>query len=69
MKSFSCPTLFITLNPTDIYHKLLHILASGDLEEFPELPQWQRSKCVMDNPEAATVFFDLIIKAFVRIIL
>ena len=69
LKTNGCPTLFLTLNPYDIHHKLVHILSSSTPNNFQNLSAFDRAKQVANNPAAVAMFFDIIIKAFVNIIL
>lgn len=69
IKSHGCPTLFLTLNPADVHSRLLHVLCRGNERTFIDMSSWERAKQVADNPVAAALFFDIIIKHFIRIIL
>ncbi|KAI0039801.1 hypothetical protein FA95DRAFT_1456977, partial [Auriscalpium vulgare] len=69
LKTFGCPALYVTLNPSDINHRLLHVLCGGNPDTFHLLTAFERMKQVADNPVAAAKFFDVMMKAFIRIIL
>lgn len=64
LKSYGCPALFMTLNPSDIHHKLMHILSGQSESTFDSSDYFTRKKNVADHPGAAAVFFDVMIKAF-----
>ena len=68
------PAFFITLNPSDINHPLVRVLAGDnicleDLESGQELSEWDRKLLVADNPAACAKFFHEMISNFVTIIL
>jgi Helitron helicase-like domain at N-terminus/PIF1-like helicase len=68
------PTLFVTLNPSDVHNPLVRILAGEyvnieDLVEGQEIQDWRRSMIVAKNPASCAIFFDLVIRQFIHIIL
>lgn len=69
LKTYGCPALFITLNPADIHHKLMHILSGRSEATFGETSSFSRKKNVADHPASAAVFFDTMINAFIKHIL
>ena len=69
LKTYSCSTLFLTLNLYNIYYKLIHILSNGPFIDFNNLFAFNRTKQIADNPTAVAIFFDIIIKVSVNIIL
>ena len=69
LKMNGCPTLFLTLNPSDIHYKLVYVLSGGDPALFHDLSAFKRARQVADNPAAAATFFDIIIKVFIQFIL
>ncbi|VDC00928.1 unnamed protein product [Peniophora sp. CBMAI 1063] len=69
LKSFGCPTLFVTLNPTDVLSLQLHVLCGGDPNQFGQMTDYQRTKQVVDHPAETAIWFDRIIKSFIKIIL
>ncbi|EIM87295.1 uncharacterized protein STEHIDRAFT_56488, partial [Stereum hirsutum FP-91666 SS1] len=64
LKTNGCPALFITLNPADIHHKLMHILSGHSEASFVETDKFHRAKNVAAHPAAAAIFFDIMIRAF-----
>lgn len=64
LKANGSPALFITLNPSDIHHKLMHILSGQSESTFEDMDKFQRAKNVAQHPAAAAIFFDIMIKAF-----
>lgn len=68
------PTLFITINPSDVDHPLVRLLGGedmclDDINRGEELSKWQRSLFAAKNPSACAVFFDLMITQFIKTIL
>ncbi|KAH6873742.1 hypothetical protein BKA70DRAFT_1129784, partial [Coprinopsis sp. MPI-PUGE-AT-0042] len=70
------PTLFITLNPSDIHNPLVRAYSSDlgagvDWGILPgeELSSWRRMMLAADNPAACAKFFDFMIKGFIEVIL
>ncbi|KAI9068165.1 hypothetical protein FKP32DRAFT_1600664 [Trametes sanguinea] len=56
------PTLFVTLNPSDVHHPLVRLLAGDDIdinqiEVGEELTEWQRKVLAARNPSACARFF------------
>ena len=66
---YGCPTFFITFDPTNIYHILVHILFGKDPFTFVHLTSFDHTKQVVDNPATAATFFDIMMKAFIFIYL
>lgn len=67
-------TLFLTINPSDINHPLVRLLAGEDinLEDMnrgEDLNLWRRGLIVANNPSACALFFDTMIRNFIRIVL
>ncbi|PPQ81758.1 hypothetical protein CVT26_007391 [Gymnopilus dilepis] len=70
------PTLFITLNPSDVDHPIVRILGGeaistddlykGNMQEFDA---WRRKVYAARNPAASAKFFDLMIQTFIKVIL
>ncbi|KAF8193072.1 hypothetical protein K438DRAFT_1443719, partial [Mycena galopus ATCC 62051] len=69
IKKFSTPALFLTINPADIADPLLAAIAGVDPGKWRAMSSTDRQVFVAKNPGAAAVFFDEVIKAFIRIIL
>lgn len=68
------PAFFITLNPSDVNHPLIRLLAGHDidlerLEAGQELSEWDRRLVVANNPAACAKFFHEMISKFISIIL
>ena len=68
------PTLFVTLNPSDLNHPLVQLYAGYDVsleEEMrgEELSEWNRKVTVAKNPAACARFFHTIMSKFIWIIL
>ena len=71
---YGTPAFFITLNPSDVNHPLVRLLAGDnirmeDLQMGQELTEWQRMQLVAGNPGACAKFFHTIISSFVDIVL
>ncbi len=68
------PALFITLNPSDVNHPLVRLLAGEnvsleDVTVGEELTEWQRKLMAARNPVACAMFFHTMISAFVNVVL
>lgn len=68
------PTLFITLNPSDVDHPLVRLYAGDevnleDMSRGEGLDPWRRKMMAAKNPAACALFFDRIIKRFIKVIL
>ena len=68
------PAFFITLNPSDINHPLVSLMAGEDIcletmERGQELSEWQRKLIVSRNPAACAKFFHTVISSFIDIVL
>lgn len=68
------PTLFVTLNPSDVDHPIVRLLTGEDIDlndisRGEDLSKWQRSLLAAKNPAACARFFHLMISAFISIIL
>ncbi|KIM23130.1 hypothetical protein M408DRAFT_77987 [Serendipita vermifera MAFF 305830] len=71
---FGAPSLFITINPSDVNNPLVRLIAGHDinLEDMTRgepLSKFLRQKLVAKNPHIAAKFFDRVIKAFIQKIL
>ncbi|KAJ7126132.1 hypothetical protein C8R44DRAFT_830719 [Mycena epipterygia] len=69
MKKMATPALFLTLNPADIIDPLLGAMAGIAPEVWAAMTSFQRHRFVARNPGPAAMFFDEVIKNFIRIIL
>ncbi|KAJ7326157.1 hypothetical protein DFH08DRAFT_639273, partial [Mycena albidolilacea] len=69
IKKLSTPALFLTLNPADIADPLLGAMAGVFPDEWKSWDGFKRRKFIAENPGPAAIFFDEVIKAFIRIIL
>ncbi|KAI0716620.1 hypothetical protein C8Q76DRAFT_617753, partial [Earliella scabrosa] len=68
------PTLFVTLNPSDVDHPLVrlyvgHNIQLEDIARGEDMSAWQRSLLVSRHPGACARFFDTMMKNFISIIL
>ena len=68
------PAFFITLNPSDIHHPLVRLLAGDQiqlesLQPGQELKDWARMEMVANNPGACARFFHTMISSFISIVL
>lgn len=68
------PTLFITLNPADTHNPLVRLLSGEDivLEDVTrgeDLDDWGRKLVVAKNPRACAIFFHIMMKKFISVIL
>jgi len=60
--------LFVTINPADTYHPLLGVLGGLTVERWQEMTGHERTVFVARNPGPAAQFFDVMINAFLNII-
>ncbi|KAI0706589.1 hypothetical protein C8Q76DRAFT_597651, partial [Earliella scabrosa] len=63
------PAFFITLNPSDVNHPLVRLLAGKDVslehvEQGEELSEWRRRLVVAEHPAACAKFFHTMISSF-----
>lgn len=65
----STPALFITLNPADVMNPLMGVLGGINPDAWRAMSKFERTKFVALHPAAAAKFFDIIIRAFIDIIL
>ncbi|KAJ7773136.1 hypothetical protein B0H16DRAFT_1304990, partial [Mycena metata] len=68
------PTLFITLNPSDVDNPIVRLLAGDDivLEDLvrgEDIDTWKRKMFAAKNPAACAKFFDIMITRFIEIVL
>ncbi|KAF5322401.1 hypothetical protein D9619_001300 [Psilocybe cf. subviscida] len=68
------PTLFITLNPSDVDNPIVRLLTGEDIrledvERGEDMSSWQRRLLAARHPAECALFFDLMITKFVKIIL
>lgn len=68
------PTLFVTLNPSDVDHPLVRLNAGHDIDledisRGEDLDKWSRALVAAKNPSACAIFFDTMITRFIRIVL
>ena len=68
------PAFFITLNPSDIHHPLVRLLAGDQiqlesLQHGQELKDWQHMEMVANKPGACARFFHTMISSFISIVL
>jgi len=68
LKKYSTPPLFVTINPADTYHPLLGVLGGLTVEHWQEMTGYERTVFVARNPGPAAQFFDVMINAFLNII-
>ncbi|KAJ7927862.1 hypothetical protein B0H13DRAFT_1568883, partial [Mycena leptocephala] len=69
MKKMSTPALFLTINPADICDPLLGAMGGIEPEVWANMTSKSRKQFIAQNPAAAALFFDEVIKSFVEIIL
>ncbi|KAJ7040624.1 hypothetical protein C8F04DRAFT_948395, partial [Mycena alexandri] len=68
------PTLFITLNPSDVDNPIVRLLAGDDivLEDLArgeDMDTWKRKMFAAKNPAACARFFDVVINKFIEVVL
>ncbi|KAJ6510126.1 hypothetical protein C8R47DRAFT_965020, partial [Mycena vitilis] len=68
------PTLFVTLNPSDVDNPIVRLLVGEDirLEDLArgeDMDGWSRKILAARNPAACAVFFDLMVSRFISIVL
>lgn len=70
----STPTLFVTLNPADVDNPIVRLFAGEDINvdditRGEDMDSWHRKLLAAQNPAACALFFDMMIKNFIKIIL
>jgi len=70
----STPTLFVTINPSDVDSPIVRLYSGEsvnleDLSRGEGLDSWRRRLLAAKNPAACALYFDLMIKRFVDVIL
>lgn len=68
MKKYSTPALFVTLNPFDTTNPLLGALGNIPPDVWRSMDGFDRGRFVAQNPATAALFFDIMITAFLDII-
>lgn len=68
------PSLFITLNPSDVDHPLVRLLSGEDIDleditRGEDMDEWKRKLHAAKNPAACALFFDLMMRNFIQIVL
>ncbi|TFK89704.1 hypothetical protein K466DRAFT_486324, partial [Polyporus arcularius HHB13444] len=68
------PAFFITLNPSDVNHPLVRLLAGDninleDASVGEDLTEWRRRLLVARNPGACAMFFHTMISTFISVVL
>ncbi|PPQ65631.1 hypothetical protein CVT26_000573 [Gymnopilus dilepis] len=68
------PTLFITINPSDVDHPLVRLFGGEDIDlddilRGEDMDSWRRKVFAAKKPGACALFFDFMIQNFIRIIL
>ena len=68
------PTLFMTLNPSDVDNPIVRLFSGEDinLEDIArgeDMTSWRRKLLAARNPAACALFFDLMIRKFIEVIL
>lgn len=68
------PTLFVTLNPSDVDHPLVRLNAGHDIDleditRGEDLDKWGRMLLAAKNPSACALFFHSMITGFISIVL
>ena len=68
------PSFYITINPADVYNPLVKFLAGADIDIDQLLPEqvpdyMEQSILIAKNPFVAARFFNIYMKAFLKIIL
>lgn len=67
-------TLFVTLSPSDVNNPIVRLYAGEDIDledisRGEDLNEWRRKLLASRNPVACALFFDLMIKKFIKVIL
>ena len=68
LKKYSTPALFVTINPANTYHPLLGVLGGLTVDQWQQMTGHERTVFVARNPGPAAQFFDVMINAFLNII-
>ncbi|KAJ7821159.1 hypothetical protein B0H13DRAFT_1546307, partial [Mycena leptocephala] len=68
------PTIFITLNPSDVDNPIVRLLVGEDirledLSRGEDMDGWSRKILAARNPAACALFFDLMISKFISVVL
>ncbi|KAJ3504785.1 hypothetical protein NLJ89_g7757 [Agrocybe chaxingu] len=71
---YGTPTLFITLNPSDVDNLLVRLFSGEDIDledltRGEDLSSWKRRMHAAWNPVACALFFDFIVSKFISIVL
>jgi hypothetical protein len=68
------PSFYVTVNPADTHNPIVKFLAGGDIDidkmlehEIPNF--WEQSLLVSSNPVIGARFFNIYLKAFLRVVL
>jgi hypothetical protein len=69
MKKMSTPALFLTINPAEICDPLLGAMGGIDPDVWANMTSKSRKQFIAQNPAAAALFFDEVIKSFIEIML
>ncbi|PPQ66487.1 hypothetical protein CVT26_011176 [Gymnopilus dilepis] len=68
------PTLFITLNPSDVHNPIVRIFGAEEadvdtISQGEDIQSWRRRIYAAKNPSACAKFFDLMITTFIDVVL
>lgn len=74
MMNVGLPSLYVTINPADVYNPVVRLLAGEEIDIDDILPNehstyWDQAKAVAENPCLGAKFFDVYIRAFLSFIL
>ena len=69
MKKYCTPALFITINPSDVNHPLVAVMAGIEPDVWRAMDYHSRAKFVANNPGPAAQFFDFLIKSFLDVVI
>lgn len=74
MNARGMPSLFLTINPANVYNPLVQLLAGNSIDIDAFLPEnignyWDQSILIARNPVLAAEFFNTIITTFIKYLL
>jgi hypothetical protein len=69
MKKYCTPALFITINPSDVNHPHVAVMAGIEPDVWRAMDYHSRAKFVATNPSPAAQFFDFLIKSFLNVVI
>ena len=69
MKKYCTPALFVTINPSDVNHPLVSIMAGIEPDVWHSMDYHSRAEFLASNLGPATQFLDVMIKSFLDVVI